>query len=158
MLTARITSSGAVWSQQVGSRLRPFKVARFSPKKTDGEIHNWRFPSMGVPQTGWVVMENPWKSHWKWMIWGYPHSGTPQLQLDSCAMHCIEALLLIQKYQNRYGKCSRIGARRLSNSNPSWPFRENVISQEATDHKNWGNLKGDPLVKKKRYSQSIINL
>ena len=128
------------------SKLGPgFDLSRwqgFPPKKTDGEIHNWRFPSMGVPQTGWVVMENPWKSHWKWMIWGYPHSGTPQLQLDSCAMHCIEALLLIQKYQNRYGKCSRIGARRLSNSNPSWPFRENVISQEASRpiSKEAGNL------------------
>lgn len=51
MLTARITSSGAVWSQQ---------------KQGPGfDLSRWqRFPSMGVPQTGWVVMETPIENGW----------------------------------------------------------------------------------------------
>ena len=123
------------------SKLGPgFDLSRwqgFPQKKTDGEIHNWRFPSMGVPQTGWVVMENPIENGW--------FGGTPIQEPLNCnwiLVPCIEALLLIQKYQNRYGKCSRIGARWWSNSDPSWPFRESVISQEASRpiSKEAGNL------------------
>jgi len=31
------------------------------------------FPKIGVPQNGWFVMENIWKTLLKWMIWGYHH-------------------------------------------------------------------------------------
>ena len=37
---------------------------------------NWGFPSMGIPQTGWLKTEIPLK----WIICGYPHVWNPPTQ------------------------------------------------------------------------------
>ena len=30
-----------------------------------------------LPQNGWVKMDNPNQSHFRWMIWKYPHCRKP---------------------------------------------------------------------------------
>ena len=37
----------------------------------------WVFPKIGVPENGWFIMENIWKTLSKRMIWGYPYFWKP---------------------------------------------------------------------------------
>ena len=45
----------------------------------------WRFPEMGVPNNGWLIMENTLnQNRLKWMIWGYPYCRKPPCGVLFC--------------------------------------------------------------------------
>ena len=104
------------------------KVARFPPPPKKKQMEKCRvggflhFPTMGLPQTAFFV-KIPLKMD---DLEGTRILGKPP-NCDSTIVPCIALNPYVW-----YGKCSRIGARWVSNWDPSWPTGSIKINIERS--------------------------